>query len=149
MSRLASLLIPAYTAMYYASICAGNTTWGQTQPQGARGSVVHYAEHIKNEIIQSLSEEGAVAVLTDAAERARDQAREQLRLQVIMGNPEKHEQRLIAWCGGFVSDFATKVISEHDKDHETFLRTLEEAKRPLSKSEDDKSFEVAAREMAP
>jgi hypothetical protein len=149
MSRLANLLIPAYTAMYYASICATNTTWGQTQPQGARGTVVHYAEHIKNEIIQSLSQKDAVAVLTDAAGQARDLAREQLRLQVVMGSPEKHEQRLIAWCGGYVSDFAKNVISEHDKDHEAFLRTVEEAKRPLSKSENDQSFGIAARETAP
>lgn len=149
MSRLANLLIPAYTAMYYASICAANTTWGQTQPVGTRGSVVHYAEHIKNEIIQSLSERDAAAVLTDAAGRARDLAREQLRLHVILGNSEKHEQRLIAWCDGYVSDVAKKVISEHDKDHEAFLRTVEEAKRPLPKSENNRAFGVAAQETAP
>jgi hypothetical protein len=148
MSRLATMLIPAYTAMYYASICASNTTWGQIQPQGARGTVVRYAEHIKNEIIQSLSEKDAVAVLTDAAGRARDLAREQLRLQVVMGDPEKHEQRLVAWCGGYVSEFATKVISEHDRDHEAFLRTVEEAKRPSPKSENGTSFSVAAWETA-
>lgn len=149
MSRLANLLIPAYTAMYYASICSSNTTWGRTQPQGARGTVVHYAEHIKNEIIQSLSQKDAVAVLSDAAGRARDLAREQLRLQVIVGSPEKHEQRLIAWCDGYVSDFAKSVISEHDEDHEAFLRTVDEAKRLLPKSENDKSFSVAARETVP
>jgi hypothetical protein len=149
MSRLATLLIPAYTAMYYASICTSNTTWAQTQPQGKRGTVIHYAEHIKNEIIQSLSEKDAVAVLADAAGRARDLAREQLRLQVIMGNSEKHEQRLVAWCGGYVSDFAKNVISEHDKDHEAFLRTVDEAKRPLPKSENGNVFSVAAQETAP
>ena len=151
MSRLANLLVPAYTAMYYASICAANTTWGQTQPVGTRGSVVHYAEHIKNEIIQSLSDKDAVAVLTDAAGRARDQAREQLRLQVIMGDTAKHEQRLIAWCRGFVSDFAAKVMSEHDLDHEAFLRTLEEAKRPSPKSEGDKTetYGVVAGKQTP
>jgi hypothetical protein len=149
MSRLANLLMPAYTAMYYASICAANTTWAQTQPVGTRGSVVHYAEHIKNEIIQSLSERDAAAVLTDAAGRARDLAREQLRLQVIMGNPEKHEKRLLAWCSGYVGDFTRNVISEHDKDHEAFLRTVQEAKRPLPKSENGDPFSVAVQETAP
>ncbi len=150
MQRLANLLMPAYTAMFYASVCAGNTTtWTRTQPQGARGTVVQYAEHIKDEIIQSMSEKDAVAVLTDAAGRARDLAREQLRVQVITGSPEKHQQRLIGWCSGYVSDFAKTVISEHDKDHEAFLRTVDEAKRPSPKSEIGTSFGVASRETAP
>lgn len=143
-TRLGNLLLPAYTAMYYASVCASNTTWGQTQPLGPRGSVVHYAEHIKNEIIQNLSQKEAVAILTDAAGRARDAAREQLNLQVIVGDQSKHEQRLVDWCSGYVTDFAAKVISEHDRDHDNFLQQLDEAKRQPPKSEGDSRKTYAA-----
>ena len=150
-SRLANLLIPAYTAMYYASLCGSNTTWAQTQPKGPRGSVVHYAEHIKNEIIQNLSQAESVTILTDAAGRARDVAREQLRSQVIMGDQARHEQRLVTWCGGFVSDFAAKVINEHDQDHDNFLRQVDQAKRPSPKSEGEgkETYGAAGRETSP
>jgi hypothetical protein len=152
MSRLADMLMPSYTAMYYASICASNTTWGRTQPVGPRGGVVHYAEHIKNEIIKSLPEKESVSILADAAGRARVLAREQLQLKVIMGDPAQHEQRLAAWCEGFVTNFAAQIMSDHDRDHDGFLQQLYDAKQPSLKPQGgnlSRPFGFASFEPAP
>jgi len=127
---LARLLTPSYTAMSYAGVCAMQRQWTAAQPRGTYGTAVHYAEHIKNEVIASLSHDDARTVLTAAADRARRDARKQLRDNVMASDKQEEDARLTAWCEGYASDFIAGVMRRHDADHASFLDRVRLAKKP-------------------
>src|SRR5215212_1749912 len=72
LEALSRLLIPAYTAMSYAGLCSTEQDWAMAQPRGPGGVAINYAQHIKDEVIASLSEKDAVTVLKMAADEARN-----------------------------------------------------------------------------
>ena len=82
LDEMGRLLTPAYTAMSLAGVCSAAPGWQERQPRGLRGVAIHYAEHVKDEMIEGLTHDEAVAVLRFAAERARDEARQQLHRHV-------------------------------------------------------------------
>ena len=45
---MAEILVPAYTAMNYALICGQDDPRFLPQTLGARGTVLSYAEHVKD-----------------------------------------------------------------------------------------------------
>jgi hypothetical protein len=71
LAAVSGFVAPAYVAMNLATICAGERGWITSQPRGARGVAIQYAEHIKDEAIQSLTFEEASTVLRTAANVAR------------------------------------------------------------------------------
>ncbi|MCK9908182.1 hypothetical protein MXD81_03505 [Microbacteriaceae bacterium K1510] len=126
---LTRLLTPAYAAMSYAGVCAMQRQWTAAQPRGRHGTAINYAEHIKNEVVASLSDEDARTILTAAADTARRTARMQLRENVTASDKREEDARLTAWCAGYVSDFIADVIRRHDADHTSFLERLRVAKQ--------------------
>lgn len=128
-AKLSELLAPAYTAMNYAVLCTNHSTWGISQPRGPHGTALQYAEHIKDEVIDGLTYKEALTVLKSAADLARSEAEVELKAKVIVGHPSKESQRLFAWCESFVSDFVTRVMLSHDRDHDKFLHGLVQAKK--------------------
>lgn len=125
---LGRLVTPSYTAMSFAGLCATEPGWVGAQPRGARGYAIHYAQHVKDEVIASLPQNEAVTVLKSAADAARNEARAQLRNKVIVADKAAEAVRFREWCNGYVNGFIADLIRRHDGDHVAFLRNVEVAK---------------------
>jgi hypothetical protein len=127
LSLLADLVAPAYTAMNFAVIC-GRHVSRFSQPWGLRGSAIHYAEHVKDEAIASLTYDDAVIVLKGAADAARSTARQELR-KLMSTDPQTETAQVGAWCLGYAKDFIVNFIEQHEHLHQAFLLEVERAKR--------------------
>ena len=127
LEALSRLVTPAYTAMSFAGLCATEPGWSGAQPRGARGVAVQYAQHVKDEVIASLTQDEAVTVLKSAADAARNEARAQLRDKVIVADKTVEAVRFREWCNGYVNGFIAELIQRHDGDHVGFLRHVEVA----------------------
>jgi hypothetical protein len=122
---LSRLLEPAYTSMTYANLCSLDRNWEASQPQGPGGVAINYAEHIKDEVIASLTREEAVSVLTQAANSARDEARRQVKKHIVLGDKQAEADRFQRWCDSYVTDFIRSVMRTHDGNHEYFIGRIE------------------------
>ena len=71
LQALAKIVEPAYTAMNYAVVCVRDQPQFLRRTSGARGHVIQYAEHVKDEVIDQLTEDEAKNVLRSAADAAR------------------------------------------------------------------------------
>lgn len=123
---LSRLLVPAYTAMNFAAVCASVPGWSATQPSGPRGFAGNYAEHVKDEIIAGLSHDEAVAVLRGAADAAREEARRQLRL---FARADDYHSQVLRWCSGAAREAIRAFIRDHDRDHDAFVTEVARAKK--------------------
>lgn len=128
-ATLGQLLTPAYTAMSFARLCTMEPEWLASEPRGKRGSAIDYAEHVKDETIESLTYEDAVIVLRSAAEAAKAEAQKQLKEKVISQDKAAEAVRFKTWCNGYVTPFILAFINQHDSDHASFLEQLGLAKR--------------------
>lgn len=125
---LAQIVAPAYTAMNFAMVCREDDPWFLWDTRGPRGTALHYAEHVKDEVIASLGYDEAVAVLRRAADAARATAREALR-KTSPDYPDRQPSEIIAWCRGAASNFIRAFMERHDDIHETLLQEIEQAKQ--------------------
>jgi hypothetical protein len=94
----------------------------------ARGSVLHYAEHVKNEAIEALNEDEAILVLKSAANDARSDARRQLGRLTISYDNTQTKHGVSVWCESEAKKFELEFIREHDADHDTTVEFLRRAK---------------------
>ncbi|MCK9918004.1 hypothetical protein MXD81_53580 [Microbacteriaceae bacterium K1510] len=127
LAKLSALLTPAYTAMSYARLCSMDMSWAQSQPLGPRGGAIHYAEHVKDEVIASLAYEDAVKVLKTAADAAREDARMQLRNDVLDPDKSIEEAHFRDWCRGKVSPYIQGIMKQHESQHALFTNSVEKA----------------------
>jgi len=135
---MAEILAPAYRAMNYGLICAQDDSHFLLKTSGPRGTVLNYAEHVKDEVIESLSQEEAALVLTRAADAARSIVREELR-RLLPTYPIGREDQIINWCYGAAMSFVRTFIEHHDTQHEVILQELEQA-RGLNPADGNKKF---------
>lgn len=129
LAALGQLLTPAYTAMSIAGLCKMDPGWVTTEPRGKRGTAINYAEHIKDEAIESLTYGDAVVVLKLAAGAAIAEARKQLKDNVISQDKAAEALRFKTWCHDYVTPFILALITKHDGDHTLFLAQFDLAKR--------------------
>jgi len=120
-SRPDDLLVPAYTAMSFAGLCSMEPGWPASQPRGPLGAAVDYAQHIKDEIVSSRSSEEAAALLRSAATIARNEARHQLRENVIVADKVTENKRFRDWCDSYVRRYLDFLIRLHDEHSITSL----------------------------
>lgn len=125
---LAEFVIPAYTAMNFTMICAQDDPQFLSQTRGARGTALEYAEHVKNEAVESLTYDEAVTVLKMAADEARSVARLELR-KLAPNYPTARPGEITKWCRNDASHFVRAFIEQHDGRHATLLQELERARR--------------------
>jgi hypothetical protein len=121
---LSKLLAPAYTAMNYESVCGTHPSWRDVQPVGNWGTALHYAQHVKDEIIQGLSYQDALVVLRRAADEAQMEVRRQLAANVKTEDADVEGLRLKAWCESHANDFIAAFIDAHDSGHVAFLEQV-------------------------
>lgn len=128
LEAVARFVTPAYAAMNVAAVCAAKDSAFLSQTSGPRGTAFHYAEHVKNEAIESLSTAEAAAALRVAADTARD-----ITLQTFrrLGNsdPAVEVRQIRSWCEAEGREVVLKFIREHDDDHPARLMELKERQR--------------------
>jgi hypothetical protein len=127
LKTIAEFVVPAYTAMNFAMLCAQDDPWFLADARGPRGHAIKYAEHVKDEAIASLTEDEAAAVLRMAADEARSTARAELR-KVIPNRTYRYPE-IANWCRGNVLHFVRSFIERHDTEHTVLLQRLEQAKQ--------------------
>lgn len=125
---LAKLVVPAYTAMNFAMICVREDPSFPVRMAGTRGTVLHYAQHVKDEVIANLTDEEARAVLQAAAGAAQTIARNQLR-RLAKEADVIYPLDIAAWCTGPAAEFIRHFVESHDQGHAAFEALLEEALR--------------------
>lgn len=127
LKAIAEFVIPAYTAMNFAMLCAQDDPWFLADARGPRGHAIEYAEHVKDEAIASLTESDSVIVLRMAADEARSVTRATLR-KVIPNRTYRYPE-IAGWCRDSALAFVRSFIEQHDSDHERLLQRLEQAKQ--------------------
>lgn len=130
LDAMAAMLVPAYTAMNYALLCGQDDAHFLPQASGARGTVLSYAEHVKDEVIESLSHEESLVVVTKAADVARSIAREQLR-RIVPTYPKGRSDEIVHWCYSAAIAFVRAFMEHHDSEHDAILRELEHARESV------------------
>jgi hypothetical protein len=130
LDAIVAFVRPAYTAMNFTTLCAQDDPWFLIDTLGPRGTALKYAEHVKDEVIASLTHDESVLVLKMAADEARSAARSELR-KLIPKYPTYRSVDIAAWCRGDAIRFVRTFVQQHDERHETLLNELQKAKRQL------------------
>lgn len=125
LQALARFVAPAYTAMNFTVVCAAKDREFVAQTSGPRGSALHYAEHVKNEATETLSNDEAMIALKGAADAARYTALRTLR-QFDSDNPVVESERIKVWCESEGRQFVRRFVAEHDDNHDALLERLRE-----------------------
>ena len=128
LKSLVEFVAPAYTAMNFAMVCAQDDPKFHRATSGPRGTAFHYAEHVKDEAIESLTHDEAVRVLTLAADEARVIARRELR-KLAPNYPRARPGEIASWCREVASEFVRAFIELHDSAHEMLIQQIEKAKQ--------------------
>jgi hypothetical protein len=125
---LAELLVSAYTAMDFAVVCATRQPSFLLETAGPLGNVLNYAEHVRDEAVESLAHDEALIVLKTAADAARATVLQTIR-KFQTGEQSLEAARIRAWCSTDATDFIRTFMNEYDRDHDKFLETLKRSKR--------------------
>ena len=128
LGALAEFVIPAYTAMDFAAVCAQDDPLFLQRTRGARGNALQYAEHIKDEAIKSLDRDEAITVLKAAAEAARNVARKKMR-QLAPNYPAAIPGEITTWCHEDASLFVRTIMKQHEEGHTKLMTKIEQAKQ--------------------
>ncbi len=128
LDALAQIVVPAYTAMNFAMLCREDDPWFLLDTKGPRGTALHYAQHVKDEVIVALRQDEAVDVLKRAADAARATARQELR-NVLPNYPHGQVGEITTWCRSAAATFVRSFIEHHDSAHDALLQEIERAKQ--------------------
>ncbi len=126
---LAGFVRPAYLAMNIAAMCARGDPYFLSDTSGPRGTALHYAQHVKDEAIEQLTQADAVAVLKLAADDARNAARAMLYELARPGDDVGTALAIKEWCDSKARRIVLRFISNHDDTHPASEQFLEQAKR--------------------
>ena len=124
---LARLLYPPYLAMDYAAICAVRDPKFHQETSGPRGSMPAYSQHIKEEVIASLTPAEAQSVMTKAADASKARALADIR---ELATGDVVDPAVVRrWCETHAKRVIRGVIDTHENRHADFERLVAEAKR--------------------
>lgn len=128
LSVLVEFVTPTYTGTSLAALCGNVDKTFLTRTSGPRGTIVHYAEHAKDEAIAGLAYDDSVLVLKDAAGKARDTARRKLYELAVPSDDMATSIAVHRWCGGPGEDVVRGIMTDHDRDHDAKAELLRRAK---------------------
>lgn len=112
------LLTPALVGMQYGMICTGPVPGFMQAAAGQRGTILQYAEHIRDELLPGLGEKEARAVLQEAAERAKAMTLQEIR-RLDRGGVT--DAAVLRWCETWAKDWVLRFMRAHDEDHASFV----------------------------
>ena len=124
---LAKLLYPPYLALNYSMLCALRDPTFHSQTAGSRGAMPGYAQHIKTEVVASLSSVEAQSVMVKAADAAKARALADIRS--LADGDQVNPAIMTAWCDNFAKPFVRRIIETHDQRHDDFERLVANAKK--------------------
>ena len=124
---LSKLLYPPYLALNYSMMCALNDPTFHAQTEGPRGPMPGYVQHIKEEVITSLSSAEAQSVTLKAADAAKARALAELRS--LASGDQISPAIMAAWCENSAKPFVRKIIETHDRRHSDFESLVATAKK--------------------
>jgi hypothetical protein len=123
---LSNLLLPVDMAQNFVAICSLHNPGFLQDTAGAHGTMLWYAQHMKEEVIASLPPTEAHTVMVEAAGKAKAMA---LDIVHAMDRDGLVDQiRMNAWCAGSAKPFIEKTIVRHDTQHASFDRLIAKAK---------------------
>jgi hypothetical protein len=126
--RLSALVTPSYAAMSIAVMCTQDDPSFVITHTGPRGTALHYAQHVKDEVIEGLTYAEAKTVLIAAAEAARASARKKLHEIANAFDRGATIQAVTAYCATDGKAMVLDTIAAHDAAHEQFIDDLRAAK---------------------
>lgn len=129
LASLAEVVMPAYAAMNTGVVCNQYDPQFLVQTSGPRGTAVHYAEHVKNEAIISLSYVESSMVLKAAADEARQVARQKLHEFAVPGDDAATVRAIKLWCDSYGKPFILQFIEKHDYGHTQLIEFLQRAQQ--------------------
>jgi len=126
---LTEFVQPAYTSMNFAALCMRDDPFFLKKVTGPRGTAFDYAQHVKDEAIDGLSEADAAATLKLAADAARTAAKDKLYELVRPGDNLGTLQAVMSWCDQEGRVLIQRFMQEHDSLHAEVEEFLRRAKR--------------------
>lgn len=124
---LIRLLAPANLMMMVGNVCALQDPSFLAETAGRRGDFRFYAQEVKNEVSQGISDDEALLVLRQAADIAKAGALKAIR-SLPADTPEIALSAVNAWCDTIVKSLVREYILTHDVHHTEFELLLARAK---------------------
>jgi hypothetical protein len=126
---LTSLLAEAFIADQTVFMCALEFPAFVQETAGPRGTSRDYREHVREEILSSLSPVEANRLIVGAAEIAREAGCRQART-FSPNYPDIPAAALRTWCDTDGRGVVRAFMAKHDNDQIKFLSAIAQAKRP-------------------
>ena len=132
LGMLTRLLAPANLMLMVGNVCALHDPAFLTETAGKRGDISHfYAQEVKDEVSQGISDEEVLLVLRQAADIAKAGALKSIRT-LPADTPEIELFAIKAWCDTIVKSLVQQYVLTHDVRHAEFELLLARAKAQAS-----------------
>jgi hypothetical protein len=123
---LSRLLLPVDMAQNFAMICSLHNPSFLQDASGPGGSMLWYAKHMKEEVIATLPEAEAHAVMVEAADIAKAAALKIVHTMDTGGFVDP--ARMNAWCASAAKPFIKGTMARHDTEHALLDEMIAKAK---------------------
>jgi len=127
LGMLTRLLAPANRMLMIGNVCALHDPSFLTETAGKRGDLRFYAQEVKDEVSQGLSDAENLLVLRQAADVAKAGALKAIR-SLRSDNQDAELSAINAWCDTVVKSIVREYIRSHDDRHAEFELLLRRAK---------------------
>lgn len=127
LGMLTRLLAPANLMLMVGNVCALHDPSFLAETAGKRGDIRFYAQEVKDEVSQGISNDDVLLVLRQAADIAKAGALKSIRA-LPADTPEIELSAIKAWCDTIVKSLVQHYILTHDVRHAEFELLLERAK---------------------
>lgn len=124
---LSRLLAPANLMLMLGNFCAAENPSFLTATAGRRGDLRFYAQEVKDEVSQDLSDADVLLVLRKAADIAKAEGLKSIRM-LQSPDPIIEIRMITTWCNTSVKSLVENYIRTHDERHTAFKELLVRAK---------------------
>lgn len=124
---LSKLLLPVDMAQNFVLICSVHNPAFLQATSGVHGTMLWYAQHMKQEVIASLPGREARAVMVEAADVAKAEALKVVHTMASGGVVDAAQMN--AWCEASAKPFIEATIGRHDTQHALLDEMIAKAKQ--------------------
>lgn len=127
LGMLTRLLAPANLMLMVGNVCAMHDPAFLAETAGKRGNIRFYAQEVKDEVSQGISEDEVLLVLRQAGDIAKAGALKSIRT-LPANTPEIELSAIKAWCDTIVKSLVQQYVLTHDVRHAEFEMLVARAK---------------------
>lgn len=124
---LSRLLAPADLMLMVGNVCASQDSDFLTDTAGRRGNLRFYAQEVKDEVSENLSDNDVSLVLKQAADIAKAKALNAVR-RLQSFDPVLEFQITKTWCDTTIKTLVGDYVRTHDERHAAFKELVRRAK---------------------